>query len=140
MINIKSDLFNFTMMNSDIVFFLEHCRLISGFSEGFADQHLRGVIKKFSARYALVRFIELKSLSVVEGHWECETHVVMLGCFICKAILREEGKWRNFKSEQLSSTSVRKECLPRKFMKTSWKPLGRCLLPKAQSKIRQQGL
>ena len=38
------------------------------------------------------------------------------------------AKWRNLKSEQLSSTSVRKECLPRKFMKISWKPLGRSLL------------
>ena len=32
------------------------------------------------------------------------------------------------KSRRLSSTSVRKECLPKKFMKTSWKPLGRSLL------------
>ena len=49
---------------------------------------LRGVIKKFWARYASVRFIELKSLSVchfdlIEGHWECEKHAVMLS-YICK--------------------------------------------------------
>ena len=30
--------------------------------------------------------------------------------------------------EQLSSTSVRKECYPRKFIKTSREPLGRSLL------------
>ena len=54
------------------------------------------MIKKLSARYASVRFIELKSLSVnpskdlIEGHWECEKHAVMPGCF-CKALLREEG-------------------------------------------------
>ena len=35
------------------------------------------------------------------------------------------AKWRNLKSERLSSTSVRKECLPRKFMKTSSKSLGK---------------
>ena len=34
------------------------------------------------------------------------------------------AKWRNLKSECLSSTSVRKECLARKFLKTSCKPLG----------------
>ena len=32
------------------------------------------------------------------------------------------AKWRNLKSELLSRTSVRKEYIPRKFMKTSWKP------------------
>ena len=36
------------------------------------------------------------------------------------------------KAERLSSTSVRKECLQRKFMKTSWKSLGRSLLRIAQ--------
>ena len=30
--------------------------------------------------------------------------------------------WRNLKSERLSSTSVRKECFPRKFIKSSCKP------------------
>ena len=38
------------------------------------------------------------------------------------------------KSEWLSSTSVRKECLPRKFVKTSWKPLGRSLFLIAHKK------
>ena len=43
----------------------------------------------------------------------------------CEALLREEGvihlqKLRNMKAERLSSTSVRKGCLPSKFMKTSW--------------------
>ena len=40
-----------------------------------------------------MRFIELKSLSVghlIEGHWECEKHAVMLGC-VCESFLREEG-------------------------------------------------
>ena len=62
------------------------------------------------------------SFDLIEGHWECEKHAVMLG-FLCKSLLREEGtthfaKSRNVKSERLSSTSVRKECLKRKFMKT----------------------
>ena len=74
------------------------------------------MIKKFLARYASVRFSRLFDL--FKGYWECEKHSVMLGC-LCKALLREAGtihlKWRNLKSEQLSSTSVRKECLPRKF-------------------------
>ena len=59
---------------------------------------------------------------------------IMLGCF-CKAILREEGATHlqngdtmYLEIRRLSSTSIRKECLPRKFMKTSWKPLGRSLL------------
>ena len=45
--------------------------------------------KKFLARYAWVRFIKLKSLScdLMEGYWECEKRVVMLGC-LCKALLR----------------------------------------------------
>ena len=58
----------------------------------------------------------------------------MLGC-LCKALLREEGvthlqKWRNLKSKLLSSISVRRECLPRKLIMTSWKPLERSLLQK----------
>ena len=32
---------------------------------------------------------------------------------------------KNLKSERLACTSVRKECLPSKFMKTSWKTLGK---------------
>ena len=41
------------------------------------------MIKLFSARYASVKFIELKSLSVgdfdlIKGHRECEKHAVML--------------------------------------------------------------
>ena len=56
----------------------------------------------------------------------------MFGC-LCKASLRKEGatqlqKWNDLKSEWISSTSVRKECFPRKFMKISWKSLGRSLL------------
>ena len=52
---------------------------------------------------------------------------------LCKALLRKEGatllqKWKNLKSEQLSSASERKEWLPRKFMKTSWTPSGGSLL------------
>ena len=39
------------------------------------------------------------------------------------------------KSEWLSSTSERKECLPRKFMKASWKPLGRNPRLKADEKV-----
>ena len=38
------------------------------------------------------------------------------------------------KLERLSSASVRQEYLPRKFMKPSWKPLGRRLLLIAQGK------
>ena len=43
----------------------------------------------------MVRFNELKilvswSFALIEEHWECEKHVVMLGC-LCKALLREEG-------------------------------------------------
>ena len=37
------------------------------------------------------------------------------------------AKCRNLKSEWLLSISVRKECLPRKFMKATWKPFGRSL-------------
>ena len=56
---------------------------------------MRVVIKKFSAQYALVRFSKLKtfvslSYDLIEGHWECGKHAVMLGC-LCKLILREEG-------------------------------------------------
>ena len=48
----------------------------------------------------------------------------MVGC-LYKALLRKEGathlqKLRNLKPEQLSSISVRKECLARKFM-VLWK-------------------
>ena len=46
----------------------------------------------YPGHIALVRFIELKSLSIgtdiVEGHWECKKHAVMLGC-LCKALLRD---------------------------------------------------
>ena len=57
--------------------------------------HVRSVIKMFSARYASVRFTELKSFvsrsfDLIEGHWECEKHAAILGC-LCKAPLREEG-------------------------------------------------
>ena len=46
------------------------------------------------AQYASVRFIEFlifvrRSLDIIEWHWECELHAVMLGCLICKALLRE---------------------------------------------------
>ena len=49
---------------------------------------------KFSARYALVRFIEVKSLSVdhviqLKDIWSVK-HAVMLGC-LNKALLKEEG-------------------------------------------------
>ena len=30
------------------------------------------------------------SFDLIEGHWECEKHAVMLGC-LCKTLLREEG-------------------------------------------------
>ena len=54
---------------------------------------VQSVIKKLSAEYTSVRFIQLKffvslSFDLVEGHWECEKHEVMLSC-ICKALLRE---------------------------------------------------
>ena len=54
---------------------------------------VRGVINKRSARYALVRFIELNSLSVgymILWHWKYEKHAVMLN-WLCNALLREEG-------------------------------------------------
>ena len=37
-----------------------------------------------------MRFIEfiIWSFDLIEGHWECEKHVVMLG-FLCKVLLRE---------------------------------------------------
>ena len=50
--------------------------------------------KKFSVRYASVKFVELKFVSQsfdhIEGHWECEKHAIMFGC-LCNAPLREEG-------------------------------------------------
>ena len=62
--------------------------------------NIGGVIKKLSARYAWVRFIELKfhwikifvsvSFDLIEGHLECEKHAVMPGC-LCKTLWREEG-------------------------------------------------
>ena len=57
-----------------------------------------GMIKKFSAQYALVRFIELKSFDLIEGHRECEKHAVMIDC-LCKARLREEGA-THFQNEE----------------------------------------
>ena len=50
---------------------------------------IRGVIKKFYALYASVRFIVSWSFDPIEGHWECEKHAAMLGC-LCKALLTEE--------------------------------------------------
>ena len=78
------------------------------------------------------------SFDLIEGYWDCENHVAMFGC-LCKALLSENGatsyaKWRKLKSERSSSTSVRKEWLPRKFITTSWKPLGMSLLLIAQWK------
>ena len=52
-----------------------------------------------------------------------------------ESMVRHICKMENLKSELLLSTSVRKECLPKKFMKTSWKPLGRNLFLIAQLKI-----
>ena len=46
--------------------------------------------QKVLGLYALVRFIELKSLSVGHLHWVFEKYAVMIG-FLCKALLREEG-------------------------------------------------
>ena len=73
-----------------------------------------------------------RSFVLIEEHLECEKHAVVLGC-LDKTLFNRVGcdafaKWRNLKSEQLSSTSVRKKCITRKFMKTWWKPLGRSLL------------
>ena len=49
--------------------------------------------------------------------------------------VRHNYKMENLKSERLSSTSVRNKCLPRKFMKTSWKPMGSSLLLIEQCKM-----
>ena len=66
----------------------------------------------------------------------------MLVC-LCKTHLRVEGvthlQKRNLKSDRLSSTSVMKEYLPMKFIKTSWKPL-RSLNFIAQCKNGQHNL
>ena len=90
------------------------------------------MIKKFSARYAGVRFIEFfvsRSFDLIEGHWECEKHAVMLDC-LCKALLREDGathlqNGETLKSERLSSTSVRKECLTKEIHEDSMETLGK---------------
>ena len=86
------------------------------------------MIKKFSARYASVRFIELISLSfdLIEGHWECEKHAVMLGC-LGKELLRVEGATHLQNGESKISVVIKFFCKkgmpPRNFIRTSWKPL-----------------
>ena len=33
-----------------------------------------------------IKFFVSRSFDLIEGHWECEKHAVMLGC-LCKALL-----------------------------------------------------
>ena len=74
------------------------------------------MIKKISALYVLVRFIELKSNSstfdLIEGHLECGRHVVILGC-LCKAERRVRHICKIEKVELRAVTHVRKEWIPR---------------------------
>ena len=37
----------------------------------------------------ILKIFVSRSFDLIEGHWECEKQVVMLGC-ICKALLRED--------------------------------------------------
>ena len=65
------------------------------------------MIKKFSAQYALVRFIKKifvsRSFDLYEGHWESEKHVVMLVC-LCTALLREEDETHCQNGETLNQS------------------------------------
>ena len=49
-----------------------------------------------------------RSFHLVEGHWECEKHAVMLG-WLCKALLRKEGA-THLQMEKLEIRAVIKYC------------------------------
>ena len=52
------------------------------------DQKVLGPI--YLGEIHCIKFFVNRSFDLIEGHWECEKHGVMLGC-LCKALLREEG-------------------------------------------------
>ena len=81
------------------------------------------MIKKFSTRYVLVRFIDFKSLSV--GHLielkdigSFKKHAITLGC-LCKAFLREGcdtfAKWRKLKIRAVIKYFCKKERFPKEI-------------------------
>ena len=47
-----------------------------------------------------IKIVVSLSCHRIEGHWECEKHVVMLGC-LCKVLLREASAtlWQNGETE-----------------------------------------
>ena len=90
------------------------------------------MIKTFSARYASVRFIKLKSLPF--GHliylndFGSGKHAVMLGC-LCRALLREEGvthcKMEKFEIRAVIKYFCKKEMPPKETNEDFKETLGK---------------
>ena len=46
---------------------------------------VRSVIKMCFGEIHLIKSFVSRSFDLIEGHWECKKHAVMLGC-LCKAL------------------------------------------------------